>query len=78
MGFLAVGNRSFTTICNELIMREFVTYGGFRRDLMHLPWFVEGMDEAYLAYRLGQTAYLWRAYMRGVPTIDRQADTQCM
>jgi len=74
-GFLAVRDPElYQQICNELIMREgFVTYGGLSgRDLDALAvglW--EGMDEAYLAYRLGQTAYLMEGlHAVGVPTIE--------
>ncbi|MEN4098466.1 MAG: tryptophanase, partial [Anaerolineaceae bacterium] len=61
-GFLAMRSPElYQQVCNELILREgFPTYGGLSgRDLDALAtglW--EGLDEAYLAYRLGQTAYL--------------------
>lgn len=74
-GFLAVRDHDlFQSISNELILREgFVTYGGLSgRDLDALAvglW--EGLDESYLAYRLGQTAYLAEGLKRvGVPTIE--------
>jgi tryptophanase len=61
-GLLATRDEKvFQNIKNELILREgFPTYGGLAgRDLdaMAVGLF-EGLDEAYLAYRLNQTAYL--------------------
>ncbi|KAF0106286.1 MAG: tryptophanase [Anaerolineaceae bacterium] len=61
-GLLATKDEKvFQNIKNELILREgFPTYGGLAgRDLdaMAVGLF-EGLDEAYLAYRLNQTAYL--------------------
>jgi tryptophanase len=61
-GFLAMNDDAlYRNACNELILREgFPTYGGLAgRDLDALStglW--EGLEEDYLAYRLGQTAYL--------------------
>jgi tryptophanase len=61
-GFLAVNDEEvFVDIRNELILREgFPTYGGLAgRDLDAMAVGLrEGMEESYLAYRLGQTAYL--------------------
>jgi tryptophanase len=64
----------FQKIKNELILREgFPTYGGLAgRDLdaMAVGLF-EGLDEDYLHYRLGQTAYLAnRLKDAGIPIIE--------
>lgn len=74
-GFLAMRDHSmYQKACNELILREgFITYGGLAgRDLDAMAvglW--EGLDEEYLAYRLGQTAYLAELIQSaGVPIIQ--------
>lgn len=64
----------FQNACNELILREgFPTYGGLAgRDLDAMAtglW--EGLEESYLAYRLGQTAYLAeRLTQAGIPIVQ--------
>jgi tryptophanase len=64
----------FENAKNELILREgFPTYGGLAgRDLDAMATgLYEGLDEAYLAYRLGQTAYLAsRLNEGGITTIQ--------
>src|SRR5512135_158902 len=74
-GLLCVNDEAiFQNIKNELILREgFPTYGGLAgRDLDAMAvGLYEGLDEAYLAYRLAQTAYLaQRLNEAGVPTIQ--------
>jgi tryptophanase len=74
-GLLCVNDESlYHNICNELILREgFYTYGGLAgRDLDAMAvGLYEGLDEAYLAYRLGQTAYLMECINAvGIPTIQ--------
>ncbi len=64
----------FENVKNELILREgFPTYGGLAgRDLEAMSvGLYEGLDEAYLAYRIAQTAYLvTRLNEAGIPTIQ--------
>ena len=74
-GFLAVNDENlFQDISNALILREgFPTYGGLAgRDLEALATgLIEGLQESYLAYRIGQTAYLSeRIKEKGVPIIE--------
>jgi tryptophanase len=74
-GFLCMNDEAlFQQACNELIMREgFPTYGGLAgRDLDAIAtglW--EGLDENYLSYRLGQTAYLAERLKEvGIPIVE--------
>jgi tryptophanase len=74
-GFLAVNDSAlFEKMCNELILREgFITYGGLAgRDLDAIAFgLMEGLEEEYLAYRLGQTAYLVNELKKlGIPVIE--------
>jgi len=74
-GFLAINDASlFQDISNALILREgFPTYGGLAgRDLEALATgLMEGLEESYLAYRTGQTAYLAeRILEQGAPIIE--------
>ncbi len=74
-GFLCLNDDAlFQFARQELILREgFPTYGGLAgRDLEAIArglW--EGLDEDYLAYRLGQTAYLaGRLAEAGIPCVQ--------
>jgi len=74
-GLLCLNDESlFQHVKNELILREgFPTYGGLAgRDLDAMAvGLYEGLDEAYLASRIAQTAYLAsRLNEAGIPTIQ--------
>lgn len=65
---------TFQNVQNELILREgFPTYGGLAgRDLDAMAvGLYEGLDEEYLSYRIGQTAYLAKQLNdAGIPTLQ--------
>ena len=74
-GFLAMNDDElFEKARNELILREgFPTYGGLAgRDLDAMAvglW--DGLDEAYLEYRVEQTAYLGQGLLdAGIPIVE--------
>lgn len=74
-GFLAVrDNGIHQKICNELILKEgFISYGGLAgRDLDAVAVGLrEGLNEDYLAYRIGQTAYLTeKLSSNGIPVMQ--------
>jgi len=74
-GFLACNDPDlFQKIKNECILREgFITYGGLAgRDLDAIAVGLrEGLQEDYLAYRLGQTRYLLAGIKdAGIPVIE--------
>ncbi len=74
-GFLTMRDENlYQRVCNELILREgFPTYGGLAgRDLDAMAvGLMEGLDESYLNYRIGQTAYLGKRLLEaGIPIIE--------
>lgn len=74
-GLLAMNDsKLFQDVSNELILREgFPTYGGLAgRDLEAMATgLMEGLQEEYLEYRVGQTTYLAeRIKDKGIPIIE--------
>ena len=74
-GFLCMNDQDlYQRACNELILREgFPTYGGLAgRDLDAIATGLrEGLNENYLAYQIGQTAYLAdNLKQAGIPIIE--------
>ena len=74
-GFLAMNDETlYQRASTELVLREgFLTYGGLAgRDLEAIArglW--EGLEEDYLAYRVGQTRYLAeRLLEEGIPVVE--------
>ena len=74
-GFLAMNDEDLhQRACNELVLREgFPTYGGLAgRDLEAMAVGLrEGLDEAYLNYRVGQVSYLAQGLLEaGIPIVE--------